>query len=40
MMTPKGAVLTVSVGLSIATWLVVRHIRARRIKAHQEGRQP
>jgi hypothetical protein len=40
MMTPKGAVLTVSVALSIATWLVVRHIRARRIKAHQEGRQP
>jgi hypothetical protein len=40
MMTPKGAVLTVSVVLSIATWLVVRHIRARRIKAHQEGRQP
>jgi peptidoglycan hydrolase-like protein with peptidoglycan-binding domain len=40
MMTPKGAVLTVSVGLSIAMWLVVHHIRARRIKAHQEGRQP
>jgi N-acetyl-anhydromuramyl-L-alanine amidase AmpD len=40
MMTPRGAVMTACVVLGIATWMILRHIRARRIKAHQEGRQP
>jgi peptidoglycan hydrolase-like protein with peptidoglycan-binding domain len=39
-MTPKGAVLTASVLLGVAGWLIIRHIRTRRVRAHQEGRQP
>jgi hypothetical protein len=40
MLTPKGAVLTLSVVLGITGWLIIRHIRTRRVRAHQEGRQP
>jgi uncharacterized protein (TIGR02594 family) len=37
--TPRGAVVALSVALCIGTWALVRYIRARRVQAHREGRQ-
>jgi N-acetyl-anhydromuramyl-L-alanine amidase AmpD len=39
-LTTKGAVLTASVLLGFVGWMIFRHIRTRRVRAHQEGRQP
>jgi hypothetical protein len=39
-LTPRGAILTVSMVLSIATWLVVRHIAPGASRRTRRGRQP
>jgi uncharacterized protein (TIGR02594 family) len=39
MLTPRGAVVALSVALCIGTWALVRFIRVRRVQAHREGRQ-
>ena len=38
-MPPRGALVALSVALCLGGWRLVRHIKARRVQAHREGRQ-